>query len=249
MDIAFHLYSARNFPPVLDMLPKLKALGYSQVEGYGGLYAASPDFAQRLADNGLTMPTGHFGLDMLQDVDGTLKIVENLGTKVLFCPAVPLSERGQDADGWKRLAETLARLGETYNKAGYGFGWHNHNFEFVPTTSGEMPMELILENAPGIVWECDVAWVAKGNADPVGWIERYKSRLVAIHVKDIARVGTCLDEDGWADVGHGTMDWSAILKFVTENTDCAYFVAEHDNPNDVDRFARRSIEYIRSLGY
>ena len=41
MDYSFQLYCARNFPPVSAILPRLKALGYAQVEGFGGLFSRS----------------------------------------------------------------------------------------------------------------------------------------------------------------------------------------------------------------
>ena len=37
-DLSYQLYSSRNFPPLADTLSMLSDLGYSQVEGYGGLY-------------------------------------------------------------------------------------------------------------------------------------------------------------------------------------------------------------------
>ena len=78
-------------------------------------------------------------------------------------------------------------------------------------------------------------------------MQRYADRVTAIHVKDIAPEGECVDEDGWADVGHGIIDWKAIMDFVKAKTKAELFVMEHDNPNDVERFARRSIDYCQSL--
>ncbi len=247
MKFSFQLYSARNFPPVSDIFPRLKALGYHQVEGFGGLYDEAGELAAALKASDLTMPTGHFGLDMLADTSTTMKTAERLGIKTLICPAIPLDQRSQNADGWKKLAGELASLGETYNKAGFSFGWHNHNFEFVPTDSGQMPMDLLLDGAPDIIWQCDVAWLVKGNEDPLAWFERYGGRIASVHVKDIAPAGQCVDEDGWADVGHGIMDWKAIFAAIKQKTQCTSFVMEHDNPNDVVRFATRSIESAQKL--
>ena len=42
-DVSFQLYSARNFPPFANVLKALGEAGYSQVEGYGALYAALSD--------------------------------------------------------------------------------------------------------------------------------------------------------------------------------------------------------------
>jgi len=105
-----------------------------------------------------------------------------------------------------------------------------------------VPMTAILEAAPEIGWEIDVAWVVRGNADPLEWIDRHGKRITVVHVKDIAPKGENADEDGWADVGHGTIDWKSIMKALREKTPAKVFVMEHDKPSDVGRFARRSIE-------
>ena len=123
---------------------------------------------------------------------------------------------------------------------GLNFAWHNHDFEFVPTAEGVIPQEALFEGGPGLSWEMDVAWVIKGGEDPLEWIEAHGHRLVAAHVKDIAPAGENLDEDGWADVGHGEVDWPAIMAALRDVGVCN-FIMEHDNPSDDARFARRSL--------
>ena len=93
----------------------------------------------------------------------------------------------------------------------------------------------------------DVAWVVRGGADPLPWIEKHGKRIVAVHVKDIAKPGEGLDEDGWSDVGHGTIDWAGLIKALRAKSAGQYFVMEQDNPNDIERFARRSIASVKSL--
>ncbi|HEY8596602.1 MAG TPA: sugar phosphate isomerase/epimerase [Devosiaceae bacterium] len=247
MDISFQLYSARNFPPLADTLAMLARLGYTQVEGFGGLYGDPAGLAAELKKNGLTMPTGHFGLDMLEDTSATMKTAETLGVRNIFCPAIPHDKWKQPEAEFVALAEKLAGLGEIYRKGGFGFGWHNHHFEFWPTASGRLPIDILLEGAPEIDWEMDVAWVVRGGHDPRDFMTRYGSRIVAVHVKDIAPEGTMQDEDGWADVGHGTMDWPGLLQAIRNTTSARYFVMEHDNPSDLERFASRSIEALRSF--
>ena len=65
----------------------------------------------------------------------------------------------------------------------------------------------------------DVAWIVRGGADPLPWIEQHGQRIVAVHVKDIAKPGEGKDEDGWSDVGHGTIDWAGLLKALRAKTD------------------------------
>ncbi|MEO3387017.1 sugar phosphate isomerase/epimerase [Mesorhizobium sp. CAU 1741] len=242
MNWSFQLYSARNFQPWSDVLAMVAQAGYAQVEGFGGLYDNPQELRAALDRNGLTMPTGHFSLDMLEnDFGAARRIAETLGIGTLICPHVAADMRPSDKAGWTAFAGRLAAVHENCRKAGLRFAWHNHDFEFVPCADGSVPQTVILDAAPDIGWEIDVAWVVRGGDDPLKWIDDYASRIVAAHVKDIARQGEALDEDGWADVGHGTMDWPAIMQALRDKTPARVFVMEHDNPSDAGRFARRSI--------
>ena len=243
MNWSFQLYSARKFEPWSDVLKMVADAGYTQVEGFGGLYDDPPALRAMLDENGLSMPTGHFSLDMLEgDFAAARKIAETLGIGTLICPHIAVEQRPTDAAGWKAFARRLAAVHEECRKAGLRFAWHNHDFEFVAADDGSIPQKVMLDEAPEIGWEIDVAWVVRGGGDPLKWIDDYASRIVAAHVKDIARDGEKLDEDGWDDVGHGTMDWAGIMKALREKTPARVFVMEHDNPSDAARFARRSIE-------
>jgi sugar phosphate isomerase/epimerase len=248
-DFSYQLYSSRNFPPLADTLRMLGRLGYKQVEGYSALFADADQVAElkrNLAANGLAMPTGHFGLEMVRHrPDEVLKIAEGFDMEAVIVPAVGKEQRSQDAAGWRALGAELAKAGEPYWAAGRKFGWHNHDFEFVVTPTGEMPLDLIMAD-PRLALELDVAWVVRGNQDPLAWIEKYKDRLIAAHIKDIAPSGEKIDEDGWADVGDGVMDWKAIMPAL-RGTTAKYFVMEHDNPKDAARFAERSLAAAQKL--
>ncbi|SDG69621.1 sugar phosphate isomerase/epimerase family protein [Pelagibacterium luteolum] len=246
-DFSFQLYSARNFPPLSDTLALLSRLGYKQVEGYGGLYADPAALRADLDANGLTMPTGHFGIDQLRDKAKTAEAARVIGVETLFCPAIPHDKWKQPEADWVSLAAELGELGKFYKDQGFGFGWHNHHFEFWPTDSGRLPMDIILEGAPDIDWEMDVAWVVRGENDPNAWIEKHGQRIVAAHLKDIAPEGEAKDEDGWADLGHGTVPWKDLFSTLKSKTKATHFVMEHDNPNDLERFASRSIATAKSL--
>jgi sugar phosphate isomerase/epimerase len=246
MEFSFQLYSARKFPPLDARLEKLAAYGYTQVEGYADLYSDPLALAASLKKYGLSMPTGHFSIDLLKDTARAMKLAETLGVKTLICPAVPHDQRGQSDSGWMQLADTLGGLADTYKKAGFGFGWHNHDFEFHPTETGKLPMNIILDGAPNIEWELDVAWLIVGKQDIGAWLDKYGPRITAIHVKDLAPTGQNADEDGQADVGYGTLDWQGLYSAVKAKTSTRYFIMEHDNPSDPDRFARRSIASAKS---
>ena len=247
LDLSFQMYSGRNFP--LDLvLDTIAELGYVQAEGYGGLFEDLAGLKAKLDARGLAMPTAHVGLDMLEDGDRSLELAEVLGTKVLICPWLHPDLRPTDAAGWTAFGERLSRIGERITAAGLTFGYHNHDFEFQALPDGRYPMDLLLEAAPSIACEADIAWIVRGGADPFPWLEQQGDRIIAVHLKDIAPAGENADEDGWADVGQGTMPWDRLLATVLSKTKARYFVVEHDNPKDIARFARRSIEAVRTYG-
>jgi len=248
MDWSFQLYSARNFQPWDKVLGMLARHGYRQVEGYAGCYDDPPGLRAELDRNGLVMPTGHFSLDMLEnDFDGALGIAATLGIGLMVCPSLAADRRPSDAAGWTDFGRRLARLCRTVKSAGLEFAWHNHEFEFRRLSDGSVPQDHILSAAPEMSWEIDVAWLVRGGADPLPWIDRYGQRIAAVHVKDIARPGEGLDEDGWSDVGHGTMDWKGLMGALRRKSSARYYIMEQDNPNDIDRFSRRSIEAVRAF--
>lgn len=250
--LGFQLYSARNFQPFSDVFALIAKAGYSEVEGYGALYASVDDAALStlkadLESHGLTMPTGHFGLDFLEkEPETVLKIARTLGIEAIYCPYVLPEARPSDAAGWFAFGERLQKAGKPYRDAGLAFGWHNHDFEFVTLEDGTTPQEQIFAGGPDLQWEADIAWIIRGGADPFAWIERYGDRITAVHVKDIAPKGENTDEDGWADVGHGTVDWKGLIAAL-KGKPVKHFVVEHDNPKDIARLATRSIAAFRTF--
>ena len=241
---SYQLYSSRNFPPLDATFSMLAKAGYTAVEGYGALCADDAAVAATkagLAATGLKMPTGHFGLEMLEnETERVLGIVRDLKIERLYCPYILPEDRPSDAAGWVAFGARLQAAGAPYRAAGLGFGWHNHDFEFKALADGSMPQDRMFEGGPDLEWEIDVAWVIRGGAEPLGWIERHGTRITAAHIKDIAPAGQNADEDGWSDVGYGTVDWKTVLAALRK-IGVKHLVMEHDNPKDHRRFATRSI--------
>ncbi|MCC5974500.1 MAG: sugar phosphate isomerase/epimerase [Rubellimicrobium sp.] len=240
--ISYQLYSSRNFPPLADTLTMLAGAGYSEVEGFGGLYADLPALQSGLDAAGLTMTSGHFGLDMVEgDPARTLEVARAVGMTRVYVPFVMPNDRPTDAAGWEAFGKRLAEAGKPVQDAGFAFGWHNHDFELADLGGGTTPLDLIA--AAGLSLELDLGWVGRAGADPVAWINRFGTQISSVHVKDIAPAGEATDEDGWADVGHGTMDWAAIQPALQAHG-ITHYVIEHDNPKDHLRFATRSLASV-----
>jgi sugar phosphate isomerase/epimerase len=240
--IAYQLYCSRNFPPLSDTLAMLVSVGFKAVEGFGGLYADPEALKAGLDANGLTMPSGHFGLDMVEKDPGrAIHVAKVLGTQKVIVPHIGADQRPSDAAGWEAFGKRLAAAGKPIEDAGFTFGWHNHDFELADLGGGVTPLDLIA--AAGVDLELDLGWVRVAGHDPVAWIQKYADRIMAVHIKDIAKDGEAVDEDGWADVGYGIMDWAAI-KPALDAAGISHYVVEHDNPKDHKRLATRSLATI-----
>jgi sugar phosphate isomerase/epimerase len=238
---SFQLYSARNHPPLESVLKTLSNLGYAEVEGFGGVYDAPEKLRADMIHLGLTMPTGHFSIDMMEkQKKKVLQVATTLGVNTLVVPFLMPNERPTSAKGWKNIGKRLEALSRTYRAEGFSVAWHNHDFEFMPLKDGSIPHELMFSAAPTLDWEIDVAWIVRGKSNPLKWIKAYAGAITAAHVKDIAPKGECVDEDGWADVGRGVMKWQTIMDALRQ-TRCMHYVMEHDKPSDVARFAKRSL--------
>lgn len=240
--IAYQLYCSRNFPPLDGTLAMLAQAGYKAVEGYGGLYDNLDALKAGLDRNGLSMPSGHFALDMVEgDPRRVLEIARVLGVQKVFVPWIAPEQRGTDLDSWRAFARRLASALEPIRDAGHVTGWHNHDWDLADI-GGTTPVDLMVE--AGLDLELDLGWVKRAGLDPVETLRRLDGRVRAVHVKDIAPQGQAADEDGWADVGHGIQDWAAI-KGELDAQGIDHFVIEHDNPADAARFARRSLQSVQ----
>jgi sugar phosphate isomerase/epimerase len=244
--LSFQLYSARTLEPPEAQFELLAGLGYKQVEPYGGLLNDPQALKHQLELHGLSAPSAHVGLDRLRaDPVAAARLCRELGVRTIYVPAPPLGERDGGEAEWSALGRELDRIGKIVSSEGLKFGWHNHHWEYTKAADGRRFIHIMLEQAPDILWQADLAWIVRGGGDPVTELKRYAGRIEAVHVKDIAPVGQCADEDGWADPGHGVLDWS-ILVPVLRQLGVTLFVAEHDKPNDVARFARRAFATVAS---
>jgi sugar phosphate isomerase/epimerase len=248
--ISYQLYSSRKDPDPAGVLPALAALGYERVEGYGGLFEDEARLARLKADlekTGLAMPTAHFGIEMVEKEPGrVVQIARTLGIETVYCPYLTADQRPTSGAGYVAFGRRLQAASAPLRDAGLGFGWHNHDFELETLADGAVPLAAIFEGGPDLEWEADIAWIIRGGGDPFHWLRTLGSRLTAVHLKDIAPEGENADEDGWADLGQGTVDWPALMVAI-RRTPARWLVLEHDNPSDPARFARRSLAAARQL--
>ncbi len=247
--LSVQLYTLRSLGDLDRILDAVAAAGFRYVEGVGSHLDDAAGVKAKTDARGLRFSSSHVGLAALRErPDAVIAACKQLGFKQLFMPSVPPAERDMDAAGWRALGRELGGMARRFADDGIRLGYHNHNWELKPKDGETTALELIFAEAQGtpLTWQADVAWLIRGGAEPGTWLRRYRDRLVSAHVKDIAPPDTNLDEDGWADVGAGVLDWRSLWRICRE-CGAEWMVVEHDKPADPERCARVSYAWLSKL--
>lgn len=243
--LSIQLWSTRGPDPLEDQLSELAAMGYRDVQPYHDQYDDVPLLQAALDRFGLTSISGHFALSMFDgDALPVIEAARMLRMKLVVAPWLDPADRPGDADGWRRLHVRLQRMKSVVEDAGLAFAWHNHDFEFQLLPCGSYGIQYLLDE--DIDLAADLAWISVGGQDPALWLRRYAGRVPVIHVKDVAPSGQNIDQQGFADVGDGILDWTELWS-VANDLRIPLRIAEHDCPSDWRRFARTSANTIRRL--
>jgi len=247
--LSIQLYTLRSLENLDRILDTVADAGYRHVETVGSHLDDASNVRSKLDSRGLTASSSHVSLAALREKpDAIVEACRTLGFTDLFMPAVPPDQRDMDADGWRSLGRELGQLAERFQRDGIRLGYHNHHWELKPKDGDKTALELIFEAAEGspLAWQVDVAWLARGGADPEQWINRYRNRVASAHVKDIAPTGQNEDQDGWTDVGSGILDWRDLWR-VCRQAGAKWMVVEHDKPADPAQTARASFAFLRNI--
>jgi sugar phosphate isomerase/epimerase len=247
--LSIQLYSLRNSGPLAAQLDAVREAGFRAVETIQGLMEDARATRAMLDEHGLSAPSGHVSLAAMRErPDWAVEGAKALGIGLLIVPALHGADRPTDAAGWRAIGAELGRMARRLQGEGLRFAFHNHAWEVQKLPDGSLPLDLLLDAGAedGLGWQADLAWLVRGGDDPAARLDRHRDRLVSVHVKDIAPAGTAEDEDGWADVGFGVLDWADLWRRSTSGG-TPLMVAEHDKPNDAARFARRSFASMERL--
>jgi sugar phosphate isomerase/epimerase len=247
--LSVQLYSLRELGGVDAVLDAARDAGYRNVEGIGAHLDDAAAVQQKLQARGLRMTTSHVSLAQLRDKpQAIVAACRTLGFDQLYMPSVPREQRGMPGPEWTKLGAELGQMATALHKEGVALGYHNHNWEVQIRDGETTALELLLQASAGtpLSWQVDVAWLVRGGVDPTEWLARYAGRITSVHVKDLAPTGENLDEDGWAAVGSGVLDWPALWQ-AAQRAGAKWMVVEHDKPRDPAASIRASRDYIAGM--
>ncbi len=245
--IGLQLYTVRDLMKqnVERTLARVASIGYREVE-FAGYFGRTPQQIRAELDrSGLRSPSTHVGLAEVRDRwRETLDAAHVIGHRYVVVAWVDAKER-RTLDDWRRVGETFDAAAEEAHRAGIGFAYHNHDFEFEPLES-RIPFDVLLEhsNRELVKIELDLYWITKGGQDPLAYFSRWPGRFPMVHVKDSAGAPA----HAMRDVGKGRIDFRRIFAKSREAGIEHYFV-EHDDPTNPLASIRASYDYLRTLNF
>lgn len=247
-DLALQLYTLRGLRLPFDALVARAAeAGYDGVETVGAPDMEVSAAADALAVHGVRVCSSHVPLTALEaDPAGVCALNLALGNDVVVVPWLPAERRGHDGPSWRALGRRLGTLAQRCSDHGVRLLYHNHDFELA-RVDGRSRLEWLVEAAgEALGLEPDLGWIARAGGDPIGMLAAFAGRCPRVHVKDVAPPGESLDEDGWANVGEGVMDWGSLLP-ACRGAGAEWLIVEHDAPRDPLAAARTSARNLKSL--
>ena len=224
--IGIQLYTVRELfsKDPMGTLEKVAAIGYREVEYGGGGYDKMDHAALRKTMDrlGLSSPSIHLGYEALSaDFDGSVKMAKTLGADTVIVPY--MTDAHRTAEGWKAAVANFNLYAERLKKAGVGFAYHNHDFEFTTKPGGTSLFDtLVADTDPALVKiELDLFWAIAAGEDPKAIIRRLPGRIYAYHVKDRTADGKM------TSVGKGVIDFADIFT-LNRTAGVKHFYVEND---------------------
>jgi sugar phosphate isomerase/epimerase len=235
--IAAQLYTLRDYlktpDQIYETLKKVKEIGYNAVQ-VSGMGPVDPLQLKKMIDEiGLKICVTHISYDRLKnDIDAV--IMEH---KLWECEYVGLGSMPKEfrnsREGYSVFLRNISEIAKKISQSGLKFVYHNHRFEF-EKFDGKTGFDILLDKTDyeTFGFELDTYWVQAGGANPVDYIKKVEGRMGVVHFKDMAIKD---DQQIFAEIGEGNLDWDSIIK-ECRRTGVKWYAVEQDicqrNPFD-----------------
>lgn len=238
---------------VHEIIPKIALAGYNEVETYGysvkdKFWGLTPKEFKKLLDaNGLTAPSGHYGMDKFisdgtqDELKGYIEAANTISSEYIIVPWLGENLR-KTTDDWKKVADRLNEASRICKSNGLKLGYHNHDFEFdkIDNTTG---YDILLQRtSPNAVrFELDLYWTIRSGIDPSKLFKAHPGRFPFWHIKDMEKANHNIN----TEIGTGTIDYKSIYKGA-KLAGLEHLIVEQENFS-IDPFVsiKQSADYIK----
>jgi sugar phosphate isomerase/epimerase len=235
-----------------DTLEKVHKLGFKCVELVGD-YDQPPDkLTAELRAHGLTATSAHFPYARFRDdPKGVATEAAALGLTCCGCPSLPQRDE-LDEQGVLKAAAMFNKAGEALAARGIKFFYHPHGYEFKPHEQGTL-FDLLMEKTdPRFVsFQMDVYWIVHAGKDPVKLLQRYPTRWVSMHLKDMKKGAPTglfngqVNRPDFVPLGRGQIDIEGVMRTAREIGVKSYFI--EDESASPDTGIPQSLKFLHAV--
>jgi sugar phosphate isomerase/epimerase len=252
--LGLQLWSLREYLPkdLGGTLAKVRAMGFREVEGAGLWGHTAAALRTSLDAAGLRCQSAHMGFERLRDdPHGAFAEAKAVGATWVVCPWIPHAAAFTRDDALTS-AEAFNTFGKAASDGGLRFAYHCHGYEFVPSAEGTLFDTLAGATDPARVsFQVDVFHAFLGGANPAALIDRYKTRVTSLHLKDLnkdfpVKAGTATaPPEADVPVGTGQVDVPATLAAATRARTAVYYL--EDESADPLSHIPKSVAYLEGI--
>ena len=152
-------------------------------------------------------------------------------------------KRDPNPDDYKKLGRMLTEIGRRSADLGVKLGYHNHMGSL---GQGPEEMDRVMDASDPryVKLELDIAHCVQGGGDPVRAIQKYRDRLLFVHIKDVESIPREQSKRGrdfrFVELGRGRVDVPATFKALEDVNFRGWAVIELDEVPDPSRTPKDS---------
>jgi len=252
MKIGVQMYTIRDYlktpQEIESSIKRIKEMGFDlvQISGLGPI--DTDKLAKLFKDNGIEACGTHSPWESVAEPKELEKLIEE--HKKLGCSQIGIGMKpGIYPDTYEGYTAFIKKANEICDQvcaAGLGFGYHNHELEFMKF-NGVCAIDRMIKECPKMEFTLDVFWVQAGGANPLEYMDKLKGRIRILHLKDYRVKGR---ERQYAEIGQGNLDWPGVFSRCKKYK-IPYAVIEQDADFLVDPFESLALsrKYLVENGY
>lgn len=248
-DLGVQLYTVRNVigKDPLATLQAIQAIGYAEIEATAGNLDQIWPALEKTQLKAVSIHLEH--TEPGSALDSALASYKQKGFQYVVVPYLETTRGG--AEGVKKIAEMLNKVGEAAKKNDLTLCYHNHAHDFTPM-GGSNPIDMIMQDTqPDLVHlELDIFWASVAGLNPVDVLKKYSRRIPLVHLKDKAKgvpvqYNEKVPATAFKSIGSGSIDIPAVLSAAAAAGVRNYFVEQDETPGDPIASLKKSYEYLQ----
>jgi sugar phosphate isomerase/epimerase len=258
-NMGIQLYTLRNelAKDTPGTIKAVVAAGYQQGEMFG--FPNCDPVIAAAKDSGLELHSTHFDWETVvnpkdagySDFQRIIEKALKTGLSHLVIPYLADKDR-TTLDDFKRVAAHANQAAALAKKAGIGFAYHNHAFEFQPRDGDRTGFDVFMaEFGPDMQFELDIFWVKVGGVEPLDLLKKLSGRVSQLHLKDL-KAGLTLPafgsvpNDAFQELGDGIIPMEPII-VAARAAGVKHCHVEQDQSPDPIASIRQSMGYLKKL--